>query len=1128
MADLLFDYLQKNLGRDELYSSSSLSYNSTIEEALKLTFYIKDHQRPLVIVKENSFMANELYEMMAPFFEAEELVIYDPEESMRAEAIVASFENRAARISALSAILKATPKAIITTAYGLIRHLPDKDYLKEHMVDLKVGDIIERDTLIARLKECGYERVPTCETPLTYALRGSIIDVFSADSKEPLRIEFFDDEIDSLRFFDVNTQMTLRKVDKCSLTFASDVLFTDLEIKELEEKLDFSDGQMAIDIDFIKEHMYQGDLYYYYAFLDHDMHLLGYLDDPMLYLSDSYRTKEHIRILADETYAYLREMSEDTLRPLRFYVFGDYNKEINRVDLLKSEPLSEIVPLITEVDVPRGPLELVLKAIARDREKTIVFILDETSIADVVSALSSLDVDYVVADDELISGINIIYGDLYEGFEVKKLDLIVYGPKELLYHKKSLGRYARRYEESVKLDSYEELQRGDYVVHDQYGIGQYVGIEKRTVNNVQLDYLKILYRGNDELLVPLSQFSLVRKYVSKDGVVPKLHKLGSKEWTKTKEKVAEGIDDLAERLLELYQRRSQNIGFAFSKDNDIQRTFEKEFPYELTPDQTRSIIEVKKDMEDKKPMDRLLCGDVGFGKTEVAIRASMKAVLDHKQVAYLCPTTILSLQHLKTFKERFKNYPVRIELLNRYILPKDQNKIIADIKDGKVDIVIGTHRLLSKDITYKDLGLLIVDEEQRFGVEHKEKIKQLKESIDVLSLSATPIPRTLQMSLVGLRGLSTLDTPPRDRYPIQTYVVEKNDDLIREVIQRELSRSGQVFYLYNDIEMIFSIAKKIERNVKGAKVLVAHGKMSREEIEDAMRDFYEDKANVLICTTIIETGIDIPNTNTIIIDGAQNFGLAQLYQIRGRVGRSDKIAYAYLMIPPKKQLSEVAMKRLDAIKEFTALGSGYKIAMRDLAIRGAGDMLGAKQSGFIDNVGLDLYLSMLEKAIRKKKGEDIKDEEVIVRPNLPIDSFIPDTFEDNDYDKLSMYHHLDEISSRDDLLDYYLEIKDRYGRLPKEIESVFEKKKIELFIDGKIVDSFKIIDARMIITLTKEYSDRIDGMKLFEYCAELSKDLRIRYTKAKIEFSFQNRKEEMKKVTKLLDHLDEVLKDEDR
>ena len=524
-------------------------------------------------------------------------------------------------------------------------------------------------------------------------------------------------------------------------------------------------------------------------------------------------------------------------------------------------------------------------------------------------------------------------------------------------------------------------------------------------------------------------------------------------------------------------------------------------------------------------MDRLLCGDVGFGKTEVALRAAFKAVNDDKQVAYLCPTTILSFQHFDTFKRRLNKFPARVELLNRYVPEDRQREILKDLKEGKVDILIGTHRILSKDVKYKDLGLLIIDEEQRFGVEHKEKIKELKNSIDVLSLSATPIPRTLQMSLIGLRGLSTLDTPPQNRYPVQTYVVHKSDSLLSEVIMRELERNGQVFYLYNNVERIYSVARKLSESIPYARIGVAHGQMDKKQIEDIMYKFYSGEINVLICTTIIETGLDIPNANTIIIENAQNFGLSQLYQIKGRVGRSDRVAYAYLMVPEKKQLNENSIKRLDAIKEFTALGSGYKIAMRDLTIRGTGDLLGAKQSGFIDNVGLDLYLAMLNKAILKAKGEEVVEEEPKTNINVPISSYIPEEFSDNDYDKLSLYHELYDIDNKKDLFDYYLKITDEYGKLPKEVEALFDKKKLELLYNLNLIDKVSNNRGMFTIVLSKQYSDNIDGAKLFEYCNNLSKDIKIGYKNYRLEISLDNQKENISKMLKLVDDLDKLEKE---
>ena len=591
----------------------------------------------------------------------------------------------------------------------------------------------------------------------------------------------------------------------------------------------------------------------------------------------------------------------------------------------------------------------------------------------------------------------------------------------------------------------------------------------------------------------------------------------------TKKRVEENVEELAGRLVQLYAKRDGDIGFACDKDSSLQEEFENTFSYELTSDQQKAIDEVKKDMESSKPMDRLLCGDVGFGKTEVALRAAFKAVDNGKQVAYLCPTTILSLQHYNTFKNRLNDFPMRVALLNRFVDDKKQKEILADLEAGKIDIIIGTHRVLSKDVKFKDLGLLIIDEEQRFGVEHKERIRELKESIDVLSLSATPIPRTLQMSLIGIRGLSTLDTPPRNRYPVMTYVVSKSDNLIREVIMRELERKGQVFYLFNNVEEINRVAQKLAKEIPYANVDVVHGQMSREQIEDVMLRFYNNEINVLVCTTIVETGLDIPNANTIIVDNAQNFGLAQLYQIKGRVGRSDRVAYAYLLIPQKKQLSEISTKRLEAIKEFASLGSGYKIAMRDLTIRGAGDLLGPKQSGFIDNVGLDLYLAMLNKAIKTQKGEVSNDVEVVKAPvNIQLESYIPEEFVDNDYEKLSMYHQLDMIDNRDDLIKYLIQVEDEYGHLPKEVKSLFEKKKLELLYNSNFISKIMNRNGTFTIILSKDFSDSVDGVKLFEMCNNISRDIKIAYKNSQIELSVTNQKDAVEKILKLVDNLEEI------
>lgn len=1101
-----------------------LTYNSLIEEALKIVFKTKNSDKPIIVIKENNYMANRLKDILCSYFENDELVSYLPEESLRAEEIASSFENRAERLLALYKIINSDKiKVIITSPYGYIRHLPEKEVLKESIIHLKKDDVIDKEELLKKLFQLGYEKVSHVETPMTFASRGFIVDLYSVNYDKPIRIEFFDDVIDSIRLFDINDQRTLKEIDEVDICFAKDVFFSDDEKEYLKNNVEAISGEIEISLEYIEKDVYQQSQYFYYAYFKKE-HLHDYLD-AYVYESDDKKIHEHLKILSDETIAYIQEMYEVKRLPLKFYVYGDFNRLLPARNVIKGEAFKEAFSKISEVDLPIGNIDYLMGLIDKENAKHKLIVLQDKEASEVINSLNKLNIPYSIFEDELKEGINFLYGDIYGGFVLKDLDLIVYTNNELYKQRKTHGRFFSKYAEARTLNSYEELNRGDYVVHDQYGIGQYVSIETKKINGIALDYLRIIFKGNEELLVPLSQFSLVRKYVSKDGVIPKLNRLGSKEWSETKKRVAENVDQIAETLIALYAKRNEEIGFAFSEDNELQKEFEDDFIYELTDDQITAIQEVKADMESKKPMDRLLCGDVGFGKTEIALRAAFKAVNDDKQVAYLCPTTILSLQHYNTFKTRLEKYPVRVELLNRFVSDKKVKEILNDLKLGKVDIIIGTHRLLSKDVKFKDLGLLIIDEEQRFGVEHKEMIKTMKESIDVLSLSATPIPRTLQMSLIGIRGLSTLDTPPLNRYPVLTYVVQKNENLIKEVIMRELERKGQVFFLYNNTETIHRVANKISKDIPYAKVEVVHGKMSADEIEDGMYRFYNGEINVLVCTTIVETGLDVPNANTIIIDNAQNFGLSQLYQIKGRVGRSDRVAYAYLLIPEGKELSEVSNKRLEAIKEFASLGSGYKIAMRDLTIRGAGDLLGQQQSGFIDNVGLDLYLSMLNRAIKIKKGEEVEEEKEKVRVNIPLESYIPEQFSNNDYEKLNLYHELDKIDNKNDLLDFYLKIQDEYGHLPKEIEALFNKKKLELLINLNSIDRIIVKDGMFRIILSEEYSDNIDGLKLFEFCNNLSRDIKISYHANKLELSIVKESSGIDKIMQLVDNLDKLKKD---
>ncbi|MGJ1022226.1 transcription-repair coupling factor, partial [Thomasclavelia ramosa] len=683
--------------------------------------------------------------------------------------------------------------------------------------------------------------------------------------------------------------------------------------------------------------------------------------------------------------------------------------------------------------------------------------------------------------DEIYPGLNIAVNKIGFGIELVDEKIVIISANELFKTRNIKKPKYFKYKNAKVLKDYQELNIGDYVVHDNHGIGQYLGIKTLEVQGFHKDYLYVAYAGDDTLYIPVEQFKMIRKYSSNEGKVPKINKLGGSQWQKTKAKARSKVDDIADKLIEIYSARINQPGYAFPSDSEIQLEFERSFGYELTVDQLRSVEEIKADMEKSQPMDRLLCGDVGFGKTEVALRAAFKAILGNKQVAFLCPTTILSMQHYKTMIARFKDFPVKIALLNRFTSTKEKKQILSDLKLGNIDLLVGTHRILSKDIVFKDIGLLCIDEEQRFGVKQKEKIKEYRKTIDVLTLTATPIPRTLQMSLMGIRGLSQIETPPKNRQPVQTYVIEKNNVLIKQIIERELARDGQVFYLYNRTSQIANVAYNITLSVPGARVAVGHGQMDKNELEDVMMRFVNKEFNVLVCTTIIETGIDIPNANTIIVEDADKFGLSQLYQIKGRVGRSNRGAYAYLLYNPTKVLNEEASKRLKAIKEFTELGSGYKIAMRDLAIRGSGDILGGTQSGFIDSIGFEMYMKILQDAINEKMGkEDVEAEKEIKSVNVKVDGYIPHDYVSSDIEKLELYQRLDNAKTISGVDHLKSEFIDYYGKLPEEVSTLVEKRKLDILASTEIIENLVEVKGKMEITFTKGYSQNVKGDQLFE------------------------------------------------
>ncbi len=1109
-----------------------LPETSLMEEALVLCASYRKHPRPLLVIKQNLYQAQRLYERVATLLEENECALFSADESLRVETIAASPEMTAIKVETMASLLVNPNQVVITCPSAVVRHLPLPAHFQEGCLTIHTNDEMDMKELKRRLTAGGYTQTSHVDQPLSYAARGGIIDVYSINYENPIRIEFFDTEIDSIRFFDVLSQKTLETVPEVHIVPASDVIFTDEEIQEIHEKVETMtkgdiNGEIESDLMSLESHVFDRSMYPYMSLLDHTAGIWDYMQDPWIIWCDEQTIHDNTKRFVEDTIAYVQEMVQEGKMLPKYAIYHDM-QYIPAKKKIVEDPFLDNIANIAEVNLPNEVLAMKLKMI-NDGSK-VVLALPDHEMKKVTDTCIDQGTPYnlLIGDAPLVEGINLWMSDLNQGFALEDAKITVYTTAELfeIHHHK--GRYENKFRNAETIHSYEDLQPGDYIVHANYGVGQYVGIETREIQGIKRDFLKCVYRGNAELLVPLEQFRLVRKFVSREGVVPRLNKLGSGDWEKTKQKLQENVEDIAARLIALYANREEHIGHAFSPDTDLSRKFENEFAFELTPDQKQAVSDIKKDMESAKPMDRLVCGDVGFGKTEVAVIASFKAVSDGMQTAVLCPTTILAEQHYHTFTQRYQGYPVTIKVLDRFVPEKEVTQTLKDLQEGKVDILIGTHRLLSKDVAFKNLGLLVVDEEQRFGVEHKERIKEIKNGIDVLTLSATPIPRTLQMSLVGIRQLSQLETPPMNRYSVQTYVVEKNKGLVIDAIQKELSRSGQVFYLYNNIEQIYNVARSLQNELPEARIGVVHGQMNRDEIEDTMMRFNAHELDVLVCTTIVENGIDVPNANTILIENAQDFGLAQIYQIKGRVGRSNRLAYAYLMIPPRKQLSEIAQKRLQAVKEFARLGSGYKIAMRDLTIRGAGDLLGPSQSGFIDTVGIDMYIEMLEEAIEaKKSGKEVKPLMAQTpAANIKKTSYIPKEFAPDDFDKLEMYQKIDEADTAAQLQEYRTIVEDQFGKLPNEVNALFMKKQLDLLLNDPEIHSYRELKETNEITFSTQFSQNVDGIKLFEDFTKISKDTTLRYKNNRITVIYPKGRDDLSLAIALIQQAKEDKKHE--
>ncbi len=1048
-------------------------------QKLHLIYGLSEGVKVKVIVAYSDLRAREIYEEYQ--FYDHNSYLYPGKDLIFFQADIHGNQLTRERVRTLRRIMEGKPLTVITTYAALMTPQAVWDG-KRDVIELSQGEELDLRVISRKLTDMGYEKVYQVESPGQFSIRGGILDVFDLTEENPVRIELWGDEIDSIRSFDILSQRSIERLESFTIFPATEFVLSDEEIrlgiKKIEKEAKrqeqvFRDahqpeeaGRIAAQVEELKEQLVELRSYtnlesYVRYFYEETMTLPGLLagmgESLVFFLDEPARIKEHGEAVELE----FRESMEQRAR--KGYVLPGqmnvlYSAQQAAAELLRSpvvmlsalEARNSLFKAEKRFDIETRSISSYnnsFESLVRDlqmykRKKYRVLLLSgsRTRAKRLAEDLRDNELSAVYSEDpcrEVLPGeVLTYYGHVNKGFEYPFLKFVVITESDIFGAEKKKKK-RRKFSEGQKIGDFNELKVGDYVVHESHGLGVYKGIEKVEMEGVVKDYLKIEYRDGGNLYILATGLDVIQKYASADAArTPKLNKLGGKEWEKTKTKVRTAVNQVAKDLVELYARRQQSEGYQYGPDTVWQREFEEMFPFEETEDQAAAILDTKRDMESRKIMDRLICGDVGYGKTEIAIRAAFKAVQEGKQVVYLVPTTILAQQHYTTFVQRMKDFPVRIDLMSRFRTAAEQKKTIADLQKGFVDIVIGTHRVLSDDMKYKDLGLLIIDEEQRFGVAHKEKIKKLKENVDVLTLTATPIPRTLHMSLVGIRDMSVLEEAPEDRLPIQTYVMEYNEEMVREAIVRELARNGQVYYVYNRVNNIADVTANIARLVPEATVAFAHGQMKESELERIMFDFINGEIDVLVSTTIIETGLDISNVNTMIIQDSDQMGLSQLYQLRGRVGRSSRNAYAFLMYKRDKMLKEVAEKRLAAIKEFTELGSGFKIAMRDLEIRGAGNLLGMSQHGHMEAVGYDLYCKMLNDAVKNLKGIPTALDDFTTVVDLDVDAYIPAEYIVNEVQKLDIYKRITGIENereRDDMLD---ELLDRFGAIPQSVDNL--------------------------------------------------------------------------------------------
>ena len=1069
--------------------------------------------RPLVVVSHNLFQAEILYQKLSSLIEP--VGFYPQDEFITLDQIALSDTLKIERIYTLSQIINADLKTVITHPVALLQYRMNPEDFNQFIKPLKKGDVLSQENLLRYLALTGYKSVHAVSKVGEFSHRGSIIDIHQIQYEHPVRIDFFDDEIDSIRVFNAQTQRSIKTLQQITLIPFKELIWSTDEMDKIQKEVAAKARSLNLSPTAFTEVMQDVDQLYlnedtdtfgrYIPYLDETPStLVDYFEDPVvIYLNKSACDRSVQTMLNDMIQSlagkpgfkalHLKGFKENINNQALYLSAFDEFKDLPTLTLRAKESMNYL-----------QNMNMFFKDVLKyqDYQTVVIYSAEKKTLdqfEDVLEDKGGLPIRISTTDIPVENRINLVQTNVPLAFEWLDAKLVWLDDAHILKPtKKRKAKYQSVFKETRPVDSAKSLQRGDYIVHFDHGIGRFLGIQTMKLKELENEYMVIAYQGDDKLYIPVENVYAIQKYDVYEGLIPKLSKLGSSEWQKTKQRAVKKAKEIAINLLRQYALRKSTPGFAYSPDTELMAHIEADFFYEETPDQADAIEAMKLDMESPYPMDRLICGDVGYGKTEIALRGAFKAVLDSKQVAYLAPTTILTRQHYQTFYDRLNKHGINVRLLNRFTSAKETKEILEQLKKGTVDILIGTHRILSDDVVFKDLGFLVIDEEQRFGVRHKEKIQSMRNSIDVLTLTATPIPRTLQLGLSGIKSMSILNTPPKNRHPIQTYVLKRSQTVIKDAIERELGRDGQVFYLYNRVEMIERVAAEIHQLVPSARVVYAHGQMNKQTLERIIQDFVDQKYDILVSTTIIETGLDIPNANTLIVHEADRLGLSQLYQIRGRVGRSDRIAYSYMMVEPHKILSEEASKRLNVIKDFTALGSGYKIAARDLAIRGAGDVLGAEQSGFIQSVGIDMFMQMIQDEIKAIEHPEAAVPIAAKEAKMNVSKAIPDDYIADEDEKFNVHKEIIALTSSIEVIQLKESLEDRFGKLPSTVYDYMCSKVYEHLAAIHQVERFRKNPLETTITLSEKVSSQAQGDKLFERANEISPKIKLAYRQKKI------------------------------